>query len=360
MVMKHVFSTIAFALLLSANQVVAFDGGCLMEQSQGNAQAQVDKKAGQKAAAQKAKADEAKKTQDPNKNRSAPATPKGGTNDAQLMTDEANADRQANRERGQGSQQQQPQQQGQQNGDPSQQGVDTTAVDTTAKNDAGSAAQTANGGKDEDSKVFLSGNMKMWIIVAVAVIVIIYFASRKKTVNNRRHAEPAEEEPSADKKLIDTLRERIAGLEAEREELRQQNTGLNIELDNLRARVASNSNMQPQTQNNVAVNRKSSSMELYANILNGMVFPVDDLQPTRDEYTVFVLNVSGNEGTFKVNDAANAQLYLISNFAYSVASAVEVKSKEMSAKAIVTLEPGRVRKTSSGWTIIKKAVVELK
>ena len=91
-----------------------------------------------------------------------------------------------------------------------------------------------------------------------------------------------------------------------------------------------------------------------------MVFPSDDLQPACDEYTVFVLTVSGNEGTFKVNDAPNAQIYLISNFAYSVASAVEVKSKSASAKAIATVKPGRVRKTGNGWTIVKKAVVELR
>ena len=91
-----------------------------------------------------------------------------------------------------------------------------------------------------------------------------------------------------------------------------------------------------------------------------MVFPTDSMQQSRDEYTVFVLTVSGNEGTFKVNDAPNAQVYLISNFAYSVANAVEVRSKSASAKTIATVQPGRVRKTGNGWTIVKKAVVELR
>lgn len=361
--MKHVFSTIAFALLLSANQVTAFNGSDLMELSQGNAQ--VDNKttqtdAAKAKAAAKAKIEAAKKVQTRKKQPNVLVKPDGGTNDAQLMKDETNADIQGNRGRSQGGLQQQPQQ----DVDPTQQGTDTTVVDSTTKADVTTVAANTNDSKEDDSKGLLTGNMKMWIIVAVVLLVIIYFATRKKPVDKRHHDEPVKEESSVEQKLITDLRERIAGLEADREELRRQNSNLKIELDHLRSQVANNnnnsSNTQPQNQGNVKVNRKAKSMELYANILNGRVFPADDLQTERDEFTVFVLNVSGDEGAFKVNDAANAQLYLISNFAYSVASAVDVKSKEMSAKSIVTVKPGRVRKTGSGWTIVKNAVVELK
>lgn len=346
--MKHLFSTIAFALLLSTNHVTAFNGGDMMEQGHSNDKAQVDNKTGQTDATKKAQAEAAK-----NK-RNAPVNPNGNTNDAQLMTEGADADRHGNRERVNSGQQQQ-----QQEADPSRQEADTTTVDTTAATTEVTIA-TPNAGKDDESKGFLSGNMKMWLIVAVALVVIIYFASRKKPVKSKRSAEPAEEEPNADKKLIAALRENVARLEADVEALRQQNTRLENELESLRSQQAASNNTQAKAQNDEPASKKPRSMELYANILNGLVFPADDLQTARDEYTVFVLNVSGNEGTFKVNDAANAQLYLISNFAYSVASAVEVKSKAMSAKAIVTVQPGRVRKTNSGWTIVKKAEVELK
>lgn len=348
--MKHLFSTIAFALLLSTNHVTAFNGGDMMEQGHSNDKAQVDNKTGQTDATKKAQAEAAK-----NK-RNAPVNPNGNTNDAQLMTEGADADRHGNRERVNSGQQQQ-----QQEADPSRQEADTTTVDTTAATtEVTIATPNANAGKDDESKGFLSGNMKMWLIVAVALVVIIYFASRKKPVKSKRSAEPAEEEPNADKKLIAALRENVARLEADVEALRQQNTRLENELESLRSQQAASNNTQAKAQNDEPASKKPRSMELYANILNGLVFPADDLQTARDEYTVFVLNVSGNEGTFKVNDAANAQLYLISNFAYSVASAVEVKSKAMSAKAIVTVQPGRVRKTNSGWTIVKKAEVELK
>lgn len=341
--MKHLFSTIAFALFLSINHVAAFSGSDIMEQ---NAKAQVDKKAGQPNVAKKTQADAKNKQK-------APGKPNVNTNDAQLMTEEANADRQGYRDRASGGQQQQ------QEVDPLHQDADTATVDTTtATIDAATTTLNANADKDEESRG--AGNMKMWLIVAVALIVIIYFALRKKPVNNKRSAEPTTEENNADKKFIATLRGSVARLEADVEALRQQNTRLGNELEKLRSQQAASNNMQPQVQNDVPVSKRPRSIELYANILNGMVFPSDDLQPACDEYTVFVLTVLGNEGTFKVNDAPNAQLYLISNFAYSVASAVEVKSKSASAKAIATVKPGRVRKTGNGWTIVKKAVVELR
>lgn len=345
--MKHLFSTIAFALFLSTNHVAAFNGSDMMEQGQGNAKAQVDKKAGQPNVAKKAQADAKNKQKDPGK-------PNVNTNDAQLMTEEANADRQGNRGRASGGQQQQ-----QQEVDPLHQDADTATVDTTTAT-IGVATTTLNANADKDEESRGTGNMKMWLIVAVALIVIIYFVSRKKPVNNKRSAEPTTEDPNVVKKLIAALRENVARLEADVEALRQQNTRLGNELENLRSQQAASNNMQMLVQNDVPVSKKPRSMELYANILNGMVFPSDDMQSACDEYTVFVLTVSGNEGTFKVNDAPNAQLYLISNFAYSVASAVEVKSKSASAKAIATMKPGRVRKTGNGWTIVKKAVVELR
>ena len=114
--MKHLFSTIAFALFLSINHVAAFSGSDMMEQ---NAKAQVDKKAEQPNVAKKTQADAKNKQKAPDK-------PNVNTNDAQLMTEEANADRQGNRGRASGGQQQQQQEE-----DPLHQDADTATVDTT-------------------------------------------------------------------------------------------------------------------------------------------------------------------------------------------------------------------------------------
>lgn len=375
--MKYVLSTIAFALLLSTHQSAAFNGSGLMRQGPDKAQnAQVDNKAQAGGAAtdvvkkeaeakKKAQMEAARKRVEPQKRAEAakkaqqtPVQPSGGVNDVQLMKPEANADR--NRGVVQGTQSQQQSQQ--QNVDPSQEGGDTLCDNNDSYVPQAQGNDTDSDSKQDDGKVgFFSGGKMMWVLIALAVVVVIFFASRKNSTG--RQPKPAVGDGLSDEeKEIAVLHESLTNLKAEVEVLKQQNIKLQNDLENCRKQVAANVNSTAANANvnNSFAGTKPSNTVLYANILNGMVFPSDDMQSACDEYTVFVLTVSGNEGTFKVNDAPNAQLYLISNFAYSVASAVEVKSKSASAKTIATVKSGRVRKTGNGWTIVKKAVVELR
>lgn len=375
--MKYVLSTIAFALLLSTHQSAAFNGSGLMRQGPDKAQnAQVDNKAQAGGAAtdvvkkeaeakKKAQMEAARKRVEAQKRAEAakkaqqtPVQPSGGVNDVQLMKPEANADR--NRGVVQGTQSQQQSQQ--QNVDPSQDGGDTLCDNNDSYVPQAQGNDTDSDSKQDDGKVgFFSGGKMMWVLIALAVVVVIFFASRKNSTG--RQPKPAVGDGLSDEeKEIAVLHESLTNLKAEVEVLKQQNIKLQNDLEDCRKQVAANVNSTAANANvnNSFAGTKPSNTVLYANILNGMVFPSDDMQSACDEYTVFVLTVSGNEGTFKVNDAPNAQLYLISNFAYSVASAVEVKSKSASAKTIATVKSGRVRKTGNGWTIVKKAVVELR
>lgn len=375
--MKYVLSTIAFALLLSTHQSAAFNGSGLMRQGPDKAQnAQVDNKAQAGGAAtdvvkkeaeakKKAQMEAARKRVEAQKRAEAakkaqqtPVQPSGGVNDVQLMKPEANADR--NRGVVQGTQSQQQSQQ--QNVDPSQEGGDTLCDNNDSYVPQAQGNDTDSDSKQDDGKVgFFSGGKMMWVLIALAVVVVIFFASRKNSTG--RQPKPAFGDGLSDEeKEIAVLHESLTNLKAEVEVLKQQNIKLQNDLEDCRKQVAANVNSTAANANvnNSFAGTKPSNTVLYANILNGMVFPSDDMQSACDEYTVFVLTVSGNEGTFKVNDAPNAQLYLISNFAYSVASAVEVKSKSASAKTIATVKSGRVRKTGNGWTIVKKAVVELR
>lgn len=365
--MKYVLSTIAFALLFSTHQSAAFNGSGLMRQGPDKAQsAQVDNKAlagdaATDAAKKKAEAEKKakmkaarKRAEAAKKAQQTPVKPSGGVNDVQLMKPEANADR--NRGVAQGTQSQQ------QNVDPSQEGGDTLRGNNDSYVPQAQGNDTDSDSKQDDGKVgFFSGGKMMWVLIALAVVVVLFFASRKKP-SDRQPKSAVGDGLSVEEKELAALHEGLTNLKAEVEVLKQQNIKLQKDLEDCRKQTTANANS---TIANASVNKsfactKPSNTVLYANILNGMVFPNDDMQPTCDEYTVFVLTVSGNEGTFKVNDASNAQIYLISNFAYSVASAVEVKSKSASAKAITTVKPGRVRKTGNGWTIVKKAVVELR
>lgn len=373
--MKYVLSTIAFALLFSTHQSAAFNGSGLMRQGPDKAQsAQVDNKAQagdaakKKAEAEKKakmeaarkRAEAQKKAEAANKAQQTPVQPSGGVNDVQLMKSEANADH--NRGVAQGSQsQQQPQQV-----KPSQEGGDTLYGNNDSYVPQAQSNDTDSDSKQDGKVGFFSGGKMMWVLIALAVVVVLFFASRKNSIG--RQPKPAVgDELSDEKKEIAALQESLTNLKAEVEVLKQQNIKLQTNLEDCRKQAVVNANSTTVNAksttanvNNSFASTKPNNTVLYANILNGMVFPSDDMQSACDEYTVFVLTVSGNEGTFKVNDAPNAQLYLISNFAYSVASAVEVKSKSASVKAIATVKPGRVRKTGGGWSIVKKAVVELR
>lgn len=375
--MKYVLSTIAFALLLSNHQSAAFIGSGLMRQGPDKAQnAQVDNKAQAGGAAtdvvkkeaeakKKAQMEAARKrveaqerAEAAKKAQQTPVQPSEGVNDVQLMTPDANADR--NRGVLQGGQSQQQSQQ--QNVEPSQEGGDTLRGNNKSYVPQAQGNDTDSDSKQDDGKVgFFSGGKMMWLLIALAVVVVLFFASRKNSTG--RQPKPAVGDGLSDEeKEIAALHKSLTKLKAEVEVLKQQNIELKKELEDCRKQAAANVNSTTANANvnNSSASTKPSNTVLYANILNGMVFPTDNMQQSRDEYTVFVLTVSGNEGTFKVNDAPNAQVYLISNFAYSVANAVEVRSKSASAKTIATVQPGRVRKTGNGWTIVKKAVVELR
>lgn len=375
--MKYVLSTIAFALLLSNHQSAAFIGSGLMRQGPDKAQnAQVDNKAQAGGAAtdvvkkeaeakKKAQMEAARKRVEAQKRaetakkaQQTPVQPSEGVNDVQLMTPDANADR--NRGVVQGGQSQQQSQQ--QNVEPSQEGGDTLRGNNKSYVPQAQGNDTDSDSKQDDGKVgFFSGGKMMWLLIALAVVVVLFFASRKNSTG--RQPKPAVGDGLSDEeKEIAALHKSLTKLKAEVEVLKQQNIELKKELEDCRKQAAANVNSTTANANvnNSSASTKPSNTVLYANILNGMVFPTDNMQQSRDEYTVFVLTVSGNEGTFKVNDAPNAQVYLISNFAYSVANAVEVRSKSASAKTIATVQPGRVRKTGNGWIIVKKAVVELR
>lgn len=377
--MKYVLSTIAFALLFPTHQSAAFNGSGLMRQGPDKAQsAQVDNKsqAGDAAtdaakkeaeAKKKAQMEAARKRFEAQKRGEAakkaqrtPVQPSGGVNDVQLMKPEANADR--NRGVAQGTQSQQQSQQ--QNVDPSQEGGDTLRGNSDSYVPQAQGNDTDSDSMLDDGKVgSFSGGKMMWVLIALAVVVVLFFASRRNSTG--RQPKPAVGDGVSDEeKEIAALHESLTNLKAEVEVLKQQNIKLQKDFEESRKQTAANSNSTTAnvhaSTNSSSASTKPSSTALYANILNGMVFQSDDMQSACDEYTVFVLTVSGNEGTFKVNDAPNAQLYLISNFAYTVASAVEVRSKSANAKTIATMQLGRVHKTENGWTIVKKAVVELR
>ncbi len=270
-------------------------------------------------------------------------------NKAQLYTDTGNADKQNN--------------QGPQNG-PS---VDNQSSGEGGTIDSANDDNRQNGGKEKavpynrqkGTDGESSGGSMTWLIIAAVAALAIYVYYRrlqnlrtKKEQGNGNGAEHQENTPD------------VAILHREIGELSHRLTSLEKmvqQLNDVICRINDNQQKTPsQSSQTVSPKQPLKSKQLYANILNGNLFQESAMQLNKDEYTVFVLSVVGDKGTFVVNDAPEAQINLISSFAYTVANAVNVRAKANNAQSIVTLQPGKVKKADGGWTIVENATVELR
>lgn len=249
--MKYVLSTIAFALLLSNHQSAAFNGSGLMRQGPDKAQnaqvnnkvqavgaatdvvkkeAEAKKKAQMEAARKRVEAQ--KRAEAAKKAQQTPVQSSDGVNDAQLMTPDANADR--NRGVAQGGQSQQQSQQ--QNVEPSQEGGDTLRGNNKSYVPQAQGNDTDSDSKQDDGKVgFFSGGKMMWLLIALAVVVVLFFASRKNSPG--RQPKPAVGDGLSDEeKEIAALHKSFTKLKAEVEVLKQQNIELKKELETVASR----------------------------------------------------------------------------------------------------------------------------
>lgn len=115
-----------------------------------------------------------------------------------------------------------------------------------------------------------------------------------------------------------------------------------------------------QSNSNITNNKTVSvNTRLYASMIKNDVFPRMGISENIQTGTIFIMTVYGDGGTFVINDAESAQQTILSNFAYTVANAVNIKSKNSAPKRIITIKPGKITKSPDGWKIISKAEIEL-
>lgn len=105
----------------------------------------------------------------------------------------------------------------------------------------------------------------------------------------------------------------------------------------------------PKTQKNIR----------YATTIKGNLFPSMGLKEISDDFTVCILTLTGDYGTFVVNSAKEVQQKILSQFNYGLSGIVNVKAKSASPKAVKTLKVGKLKKIDNDWQITEKADVEL-
>lgn len=102
-----------------------------------------------------------------------------------------------------------------------------------------------------------------------------------------------------------------------------------------------------------------SAMQRYTSMVTSDGFPVDNLMDANGDYVIAILTLTGDTGTYVVNNLPSAQQFLISNFAYSVGRICEVKQQNEAATRVETINPGKISRQGNSWKIISKAEVRL-
>ena len=153
----------------------------------------------------------------------------------------------------------------------------------------------------------------------------------------------------------------------------QQNQNIRLSLNSINQRLdeledkikslsASKPTTQPQYQTQYQDNGNrgaSSSVTRYAAMVTSDGFPDGDLADSNTDYTLAILTLTGNTGTFVINNLHSAQSFLISNFAYSVGRICEVTQQSDAATRVETVRPGKISREGNTWKIISKAEVVL-
>lgn len=209
------------------------------------------------------------------------------------------------------------------------------------------------------------GSNFMALLAILFCAVIAFYLYRKEQKEKAERLKAGRQSHSnvkpVDAKAFNNLAVKVDGLSNRVSNLEQSIAQLSSSVSILMSRKETPDNGNPKP-HDTAVPPKPGRKEetFYAKALNGDTFQTSTLTTKNDKFTIFVLNVADDEGTYSVNDAPDAQRNLISGFQYAVAKAVDIQSKVNAPGRVVTLQPGTVRKTAGGWKITKKAVVELK
>lgn len=98
----------------------------------------------------------------------------------------------------------------------------------------------------------------------------------------------------------------------------------------------------------------------YAQMALENAFLEDDLEKTRDSYTMVMLQCgSDGKGTFFVNDDPSVQSKLINNASKGFLLVADVIERKSNITHIVNVNPGIIQQNGKKWVIIKKAQVKL-
>lgn len=206
------------------------------------------------------------------------------------------------------------------------------------------------------------GNNMSWLplLLSLLALALSGYAFFRSYISNDRNKKRGS--GKGDNNVSPVIRDALQ----QNQNIRLSLNSINQRLDELEDRIKSLSTPTPITQpqyqsqyQNNGSSEASPSVIRYAAMVTSDGFPDGDLAGSNSNYTLAILTLTGNTGTFVINDLHSAQSFLISNFAYSVGRICEVKQHNDAATRVETIRPGRISREGNTWRIVSKAEVVL-
>lgn len=201
---------------------------------------------------------------------------------------------------------------------------------------------------DSDSFSLFDYMSLLALVLSVVSLIITY--KRKDKYERNEEIDQVKRQFRDVKNKIDNQDSCLTHIQNKINELRLVRQKENVNMKNHTGRV---------NDTHISTSVKKKEDIRYCTTIKGNLFPNIGIKDISDDFTICVLTLSGDYGTFVVNDASEAQQKILSQFNYGLSGIVNVKAKNLSPKAVKTIKIGKLRKMSDGWQVTEKADVEL-
>lgn len=211
-----------------------------------------------------------------------------------------------------------------------------------------------------------AGELDVPFVIAIVALAISLYALFKLSSNRKKTSGIKENNVTNNhNRRSETIEEKIINYRNENVNLQNQINSLINQLSALENLVNRLEQSQMTRQhvsvqrNNLGESPTNSSQKKYATAVTGNGFAAAVLTDNNSDFVIAVLTITGNQGTYVINDLPSSQTYLIQNFSYTAGMICNTNSKVSTPRQIQTVTPGRIQKDGEGWKIIEKALVNL-
>lgn len=234
--------------------------------------------------------------------------------------------------------------------------VDTTQADTTTYAAMSQTNDTSNQASAYNTNFLLLAAALLLALVAIIIAITALTKLGKLRKSYRRKQNEQEFQNDGALQRCATLSKRVNDLEQQLKSVCGEISTLRASLQ--RQSVSRNANSATTTASTPTAT-KTPTRTLYASETRNGGFDSAQLRQQPSSYTMVILTLQGQQGSFVINDASNAQQNLLANINFGVTQIADINSQSASPQRIVTDEPGQLQLNGNIWKVVKKAKIRL-